>query len=334
MGGSALTKYGVNTRRVNLEEFNNIKKTVMPKILNIFSKAEVVISYLNKKDFGDMDILVTGLVDPSKSVSLQLQKEFPTSAAFYNNSPTWSFEFTGFQIDIIYVEPVFWETSVFYYSYNDLNNLVGRIAHACGLSFGHEGLKYTYRTETNYVFGEIIISTDPRSIYEFLGYSYDRYLLGFRDLNDIFDFVTTSEYFDTEKFNLDDSDMSHQNRTRNRKRKTFMEFLDYVKTLEQRAYFVGQDKLLHIFRAEKFFKDACLLKQMEMLFYRERINKNNSFKYNGELVMSWTGLTGKDLGAVLEQYKNSKNDFPDFINENSAEFIKLDFIKWRGKKKK
>lgn len=329
MGGNALLKYNVETRRVNKTEFKDIENEIIPKLLTLFARAELVISYKNKETFGDMDILVADLKDTFTPVELQLKRLFPDSKAFYSNSPVYSFEYRDFQVDVIKTKVQFWETSKVYYAYNDLGNLMGRIAHAKGLSYGHEGLKYTYRTETNHVFGEIILSTDTRKIFEYLGYDYDRFLQGFDDLHDIFEYVTTSIYFDTEKFNLDDIDMSHQNRTRNRKRKTFMAFLEYVKTLPTKIYFVGRDKLLHLYKASFYFPEAKLFEQMEELYERERRNKNNHMKFNGNLVMTWTGKTGKELGELLYQYKMSKNNFHEFLEENSSQFIEQDFKTWQ-----
>lgn len=107
-----------------------------------------------------------------------------------------------------------------YYTYNDLGNLIGRVAHKMGMKFGHLGLLYPLR-DGDHLIAELVVTRDTRQALEFMGYDFDRWNQGFDQLTDIFEFAASTPYFNPEAFTLEN--LNHRNRTRNRKRNTFIE---------------------------------------------------------------------------------------------------------------
>ena len=133
------------------------------------------------------------------------------------------------QIDFIITPDSEIEAAYNYFSYNDLGNLMGRIAHKFDTKYGQDGLRFVYRTEGK-VLGEIKLSTDPVEICKFLG------LKDFREaklesLLDIFEYVRSSKYFNPFMYDMDE--LNKINRDRNKKRKTYMSFLDYCGPLKE-----------------------------------------------------------------------------------------------------
>ena len=289
----------------NPRYFNNSLETV-PFIF--------IPAYRNKESFGDMDILMNkGFFDLLKyNFEQKLKNEFEYQEIYMNND-VWSFDYKEFQIDLIFVELKDFNTSIHYYSYNDLGNLMGRIANKFGTRYGHRGLEYKLKSEygKNCLFENVLLSKDIKKVFEFLGFDYQKFKDGFDTLTEIFDFVISSKYFNKSIFLYEN--LNHQNRTRNKKRNSYIEFLAYISNKETFEYeFKEEDE--YFFYANNFFPEANLIN----LKYQniEKIKKHQEFKikFNGNLIKeNYPDLFGKKLGNFLLFLQN------DFKNEN--EFI-------------
>jgi len=327
MGGNALS---VATRRYEKKEFFELVPEVTRKLEEIFPQVHVTTTYKNKDSFGDMDILVE-----SGSVNFvvrdELQKLF-NPAEIYRNSHIYSFDYKELQIDVILTPPKDWETAITYFSYNDLGNFMGRIANRFGLKYGHFGLAFNH-THDGMGMGDIMISRDIPKIYEFLGFDYDKFLDGFNELEDVFEYVVNSKYFTPQLFAYENLD--HQNRTRNAKRNSYQAFLDYIKenedSLNTDESFVNRKKgtnmteyeFKHLKRADSFF-GVNTIEQIAAFQKRVKARKEAHTKFNGNSIMEKYGFEGKELGEKMKQFKSQfPNDemYTNFIASSSLEQI-------------
>ena len=198
MGGNALKI--AKTRRYEKEEYLDLVlefRTILNN-LNVISKE--TISFSNKQSFGDLDILIKKS-SLNKDVFSLIQENFKPTEIYCNNT-VYSFDYKEFQIDFILVEDENWETSINYFNY-DLGNLIGRVVYQLGFRFGDYGLKLIYLHKNGGKKFEIIISKNPKKIYEFLGFDYNRYLKGFDTIEDVFNFVIDSYYFNPKIFSFE-----------------------------------------------------------------------------------------------------------------------------------
>jgi hypothetical protein len=322
MGGSALKS--IILRRVDRQEFNILLPEIQEKLLTYFSKVEPLKFYHNKLDFGDLDLMV-----PSEEFKPDLNEFLKSLGAneIYKNDHTISFDYKLFQIDLIGTPKHNWETTAFYYSYNDINNLNGRIAHKFGLKFGHEGLHYPVREESGNLVSRIEISKDPEQIYKFLGLDYERYLKGFDEVSDIFDYVISSPYFNYKIFDYDQ--LNHTNRTRNRKRKNYAGFLEYLElNMIDKEYQFSKDKDVYLERIDQFFPNSNFLTTLNDIRKEFQRRRDLSEKFNGELVMGLTGLKGKELGEFIFKFKEDKDWFK-YLEETSDILIQNDILNFK-----
>ena len=177
MGGNAL-KEGL-TERKTATAYHALAETVRRNAALFCSRAEIIPSYEEKLSFGDLDIVVSSDLE-TEPFKAQITEKFQPSE-IVKNGPCWSFDHARFQIDLIEAEPEDFEATFFYFSYNDLNNLVGRTARGVGLKFGHLGLiaPVVVGSETK----EIALTKKPEEIYGFLGYDHGRFKRGFKNRN-------------------------------------------------------------------------------------------------------------------------------------------------------
>jgi len=292
-------------------------------------KNAIPLSYSSKETYGDLDVLI-------KSDSLGNRNIRDIIIAKYNphqihhNEHIYSFDYKEFQIDFILVPDADWITSYYYYSYNDLGNLIGRISYQMGFRYGHYGLKLVYRHDDGGKKFEKIISKDIYKILDFLGFDVERYKQGFVKLEDVFDFVIDSKYYNPHVFDYEV--LNHQNRTRNKKRVNYAKFLDYVKENNKKSNYIFGDKDMYVEMAEKYF-GIDIVTQIKAWNKVVERDKEISAKFNGDMIMQkYPHLTGKELGNAITNFKfvinslygvdSKKDDFyKDWIYNNDVETI-------------
>ena len=333
MGGSALS---FETKRLKATEFVNLRDEINNTLKSSGFESYPLKSFHCKESFGDLDILVktdnnfhNKLKQYSNKGDIKdyIYKKFEP-LEIHHNSDVYSFDYKDFQIDLKLIKSSNWETSKYYLDYNDLGNLMGRIAVKLNLKYGHYGLKFVYYPDSNEKY-EIILSKEPKKFFEVLGFDYNRYMKGFDYLTDIFDFVIDSKYFNPHYYYFRNLDMKHKKR--DSKRKNYMEFLNHIdKNVDAEKYeykkFDLNDTLNFI--DENFpekdiwtFKKNCDAKAEKKKVIKE--------KFNGHLIMEkYPELKnrGRELGALISNFRkyiqeNKNLELENWIYENDEKLI-------------
>jgi len=314
MGGKALKN--CITRRYQKEEFLIITPIIKNKLLKIFSKCDMPKYYRNKESFGDADFICC--IDNHFNLDIKqfIIDEFQSKEIF-QNSHVYSFEYNELQVDIILTPKSSYETSLNYHCWNDLNNLIGKIAHKFGLKHGYDGLIMPYRIDGK-MLGEVVVSKDYRKSLAFLGFNVERYDAGFDNLNEIFDFVTSSKYFNPWMFDFET--LNRINRERDKKRATYAAFVEHVAPMKEKGkeaypYFYS-DKRVYLGLIDHYFPG--FLKEYRQLEKLEERKRAVSALYNGNIVMRHFDLSGATLGAAIgefEKYFSSRKLLEDYVLE-------------------
>ena len=317
MGGNAL-KHTV-TRRYDADEyFETIKRVisemVFPTAIDSFRRINVLPAYRNKESFGDMDVLIETYPGDNIDWAKLIQESYQPNE-IVRNSNCYSFNFRQLQVDFILTPCQEYETAYAYYSWNDLGNLMGRVAKKLGFKYGHVGLSYKVRRNNSIhsVFNEIVVSRNQRAIFEFLDYDYDRFLKGFDTLEDIFTFAASSKYFNKNIYLLENR--NHVSRTRDKKRMVYNEFLKWCSvkeglneypwpTFKETDGYLGDQEFVH--QACKTFHGFAeeRMKIEQELLFAERTRE----KFNGEIVKELLGISGIELGNWMKDFKSQYRD--------------------------
>ena len=321
MGGNALK---VPTRRYERTEFEEISKELLDTLSKTFKRAEMPLYYKNKPSFGDADILIS-TDGYNGNIRDYITDTFKPNEIVHNGN-CYSFDYKEIQVDLITVSGERFDTNIFYLSFNDMGNFIGKIAHGFGLKYGQDGLTYDHNFKGSNI-GRVFISKDYKKIFEFLDLSYDRYLQGFDELVDIFKFITASKYFNWEYVQLENNNKI--NRDRDKKRKSYNAFLEYIDNnvrddIHKYEYF--KDKSDYIPMINEFFPEANLELEIRRLEYEHCRSLYIKAKFNGGDVMRNYGFKGKELGDVLTGFK-------EFINNrfsNELAYDKLMIINTKG----
>jgi len=320
MGGNALKHLG--TERKNAQQYHFICNSITDVLSKCCTRIDAIPAYRNKRDFGDADILVIPKekIDIKKCIeNLFSPREIST------NDNCHSFDYDNFQIDVIETTSELYDTTYSYYSYNDLGNLIGRIAHKLGLKYGHEGLLMPIRDNEIRGQNNIVVTRDTAKALEFLGYNSNVFAQGFDNLNDIFDFVINTKYFNRDIFAFEN--LNHINRVRNRKRKVYAQFLDYIQDKNISTHYIfNSDKTVYQQIIDQAFPEIYLFKSLERINQEIQLAKNIKNKLNGIIISDITKLQDKKLGMFISYFKNmwgSVKEYEEWVlNTNTNDIYK------------
>lgn len=331
MGGNAIAK----ARRVTKEEYDNVIKhiqsqkfmvprntlitpTIEPTVIEFpLGAADVelvrgttvdtyanepiygtiVKSYRNKQDFGDIDVVIDDRVD-----IVPIFAHFRPKKCAVNGN-VMSFAYDGIQVDFIRTPKEHIRSTLEYFAYNDLGNLLGKIARALGFKYGNKGLIYQHRDEVGNVIDEIIVTKVLSVILGILGLSYSRYERGFNTLEDMFEFVASSGYFNPSLYALVNA--SSADRVRDEKRKTYQAFLAWIQAKRFAETPAEEQKALLQYQHRQILNEFPHVMTLCNQIDKERAEeKAFRAKFNGAVVHRLTGLEGRQLGSFMEKLRS------------------------------
>lgn len=329
MGGNALKN--VKTSRLSAEVFHPLAAKLTALLREEFgARAEVIPAYTEKADFGDLDLIVEQekvLVPGDGYAALRafaerhgFARQFSANGSVLSYDHRFSSEDDiGFQVDLIITPASEIDAALSYFSFNDLGNLIGRSAHKMGFKYGHLGLLYPFR-DGDHLFKTLEVTSSTDEALSFIGYDPARFHQGFNNLPEIFDYVTGSRYFNPAIFLLENR--NHTSRVRDSKRKTYSAFLEHIAAHQDTlsAFEFPEDKAAWLpeaferFPAFKQSYEAAGQELKDVRFIRS--------VFNGEQVIAWTGLEGKQVGGVMGEVKkkfDGPHAFAEFLREHGAD---------------
>lgn len=320
MGGTAL---GFEAKRMNLEEYHRLSSAALKQVGNHIRKM-LIPSYLEKESFGDIDIIVAMTPKEWEQTVSALKKRCPIH---HHNKDFFSYGLKDgddiVQVDLIYVGSDYESLmcAYGYYAYNDRGNLVGKIARRCGFKYGANGLTYAVydpKNPTNCI-GQICLSKTTHEIFRFLGYSHLLYVP--ETLEDMFEWVASSPYFDRSIYQLDS--LTSQQKVRDKKRTTYQKFLQWCEQNPQydNGYTEEQVVALRQHKLHEALTTFDRVNEYNEIFEEHHRNEYLKTVYNGCIVSKLTGISDRELGRFMQHMKK-KYDTQSFVDNMSPMQIK------------
>lgn len=309
MGGNVFPS---KSRRYQKDEYVKLEKEVLGKVYSSVFVSDIcqesVIQplkyYRSKESFGDMDLVLNLALLKANWISIIIEKFKLGHGEWSKNGNVLSILYKEFQIDLIIQPHYNFQSTLDYFAWNDLGNLIGRISHKLGLKFGHEGTSVTIREGDNQI-GTILVTKKIKDLLDILELDYNHWKNGFDTLDEMYTWVSSSKYFNKEIYALENR--NHAARTRDKKRANYSGFLEWVegKDLPEYPFEEMTSKDGYDIR-EPFFTDLICEKfphvkeQYDALVIKYEEQKVFKKVFNGQIVMEVTGLQGKELGMFME----------------------------------
>lgn len=314
MGGNAIKI----AKRQDKTSFT-IKTNEIVEILNKNNIINYPIkSYSQKESFGDSDIMIQQLSDfEGKNYMDYVSALFPFKEKNINSNVC-SIDYKEMQTDFIFVSNSNWKFAKVFFDYNDLGNLIGKTSLAKRCKFGQQGL-FTKISYKNRIF-EQTLSKNPTKTLEYLGFDIDRYNQGFDTLEDIFQFIIDSKYFNKELY--ENKQLTSHQKARDNNRKNWNLFKDYIKNLPDSEPFIKPDKVEMLKEFDNVFS-TNLVDSYNIFTKEVDRSEQIAFKFNGNILLS-LGYSGKEIGDIISKFKssfNSKEERYSFIENNTIETI-------------
>ena len=311
MGGNVF-KNEIEVSRLDKETYHTESKKILENLELLFGdsyKFSIVRSYKQKPSFGDLDIIYTQRDTQNVNIIESLKIFINNPKLYFKNGDVFSFIYfinneIPFQIDLIKVQPDEYDFASSYFSYNDLGNLLGRIFHKAGFKLGHNGLWYILRDST-YVIKEFRVSNNWNESLEFIEY-FNYFNIDFNTLEDIFAYTINNPFFNKKIYLLENR--NNASRIRDRKRKTYTEFLKWLETTNQKLNefdWSNKEKVRKEFLEKAFIQFPIFKQQYNITVQEYNKQKEIKLKFNGTIVSELTNLQGKELGQLMKQIRNS-----------------------------
>lgn len=315
MGGSAFkdksTGVPLNRRMESKQDFLDTFNTQVNLLGHLFPM-RLPHQINSKTSFGDIDIIVpTGHLEAVYGVLRE--NELP----FFTNGIVVSYlTHDKVQIDLINIEPSKVEYAVLYFSYGDHGNILGRILkHKLNVKNSFNGLYYIYRNER--VKKDILLIMDYNDVFKLLSLDKEPFYEGFETEYDLFNWIAGSPLIKEDIFKLEN--LTNKDRTRDRKRKFYNQWVQYLTTEDYKRINKNKHPEFNLYSyphlAVKYNEYEKEFKDIKSLYN----------KFNGDIVMKLTNLTGKNLGNFIANFKRKYSD--EYLNSSSEESIKQMILK-------
>jgi len=337
MGGNALRN--VPTRRYEKDEYELAVKEVskiITDVLGVNRRFGPIQPVKLKDSFGDMDVLIEKKYESSSFLGDALSFVFEkvnTQLGYgfecVKNSDVYSLNYKDLQVDLIFNDTKSYGYARSYFSFNDQGNLVGRLAHKFGMKHGHRGLVIPVRSGTKEL-GEIVLTLDYEETLYFLGLNVEQFKAGFDTVEEMFDWVSKSKYFNPSIYLFEN--VNAVSRIRDKKRATYNKFLEYNKSYTGPVHegFVSKADAMELvfdhfpMRVEEEFKE---------LVAKAAVLEMGRLKFNGNIVRDLTGYENKELGEFMQYCKsNSKLFSPYMLYVTDQEKINESILRLKERK--
>ena len=346
-----------------------LQQHIVEQNLQTKEKFCVIESYHDKQDFGDIDFLSTidrqifeKLVEQTENINIVGKAEQFSYAIEFKIA---SNEVVLVQVDYIKSNILDFNFSENFFAFNDLGNLIGRIAAQAGLSFGFDGLKRKiyvdnrgdiindlYAKKIKYIpykaiketivndkkTVEHIVLTDNKSVsvtslvenarlfkneldraiqktnivitkdfnkaLEFLGFDVERFKQGFNNMNEVFEFVASSTFFNKDAFLFENR--NHKARARDKKRSNYLAALEYFKDRKDKKNQLSLSRLKKEFPNFKI-EYQNLKKQIKSDFIDKMMFCNDNIMYS--------------LNYKSENEARNVNPFKEHLGSKDKQFV-------------
>lgn len=267
----------------------------------------------DKNSFGDMDLVI-----PKGNFNSIIKILENNNLPYKKNGIVLSYQTKDlFQIDLIEIDDDKINYAIKYFSYGDTGNILGRILkHTFHVKNSFNGLYYVFRRDSSSYKKEFLLSNNYDDVIDILELDKEKFKKGFKNNNELFEWIIQTPFLNTDIFKFEN--LNHTNRVRDRKRKFYNEWVTWLQEND-----IKNKEYLPI-NISDYFLDFT--KKYDAINKEYEEYKTIKQKFNGNMVMSLTGLKGKELGQFIDSFKKKYGSVMDVLcEENIIKLIEKEY---------
>ncbi len=197
-----------------------------------------------------------------------------------------------------------------------INSLIGKMIKPAGLKLTQNGLLYEERLgieNHQSKVGDFYITKDVRKLFELVELDYDRFKNGFETKEEFFDYITSTPYFNINKF---------LNPKKEYKLSIYTELQAYL-ILNPKPSQINKE--ISFTDIDNHFDDINFYAEIEVLKEKEKRKRESIGKFNGKTILNhYPDFDKKTIGTSMGYFKHSFDNvetFRDFLLDNSENEI-------------
>ena len=328
MGGSAFTieSHGFTTSRMNKAQYIAVSNLILPLLRSRFRIAAIPPEAPGKSSYGDLDIMVVHPLQPVSGDALVnecIGILDSNCRGVIRNQPTTNIavviEDITVQVDVHVVpREDIWEVDYWMHSYGDMGMILSSAIKAWGLRMSSSRGLWV---EIPGYSSPFILSLDVQKIVRFLELDWERYLMGFNTIEEVFEWIRGV------KVNGEKIGVKAKNKLKNGRHDDRPMWVAYWKSGDQDVAYApsDQEKKQVLEEALRYFD-----KEREYIDIVEQMKQDKMVKgkFNGKKVMEWTGANGKLLGLLMKSLKEDERLVPQAVvslEDDEIESIVLEY---------
>lgn len=303
MGGNALKN--IQTKRLTKDIYLKYQNEIINLIEPYVSYYYIPRYFPNKETFGDIDIVYI----PRNNVDnfITIIKELFQSKDSFHNGNVISLEYKEFQVDFIHSNLLYYENHCCFLDFNDFGGILGQMVSRYELKYGFEGFYYKVHRDhiREHFIGEILLSSKPQVIFNYLGLDYNTFMRGFETPIEMFQFLSTCIYCSRKSYETENINTVHRKRLQHRP--IYQQFIEYLSTTSTSIIptLPIHESLNSLPTHKQFILDTFHCEDAyNKIIQVDEVARLVKLKFNGGLVKDLTGLEGKKLGKFIYFLKN------------------------------
>lgn len=284
--------------------------------------------YSEKPDFGDVDFLIDSIEFEKRTTREEfftnIEKHFgmvkKNNETLYKTNQV-QYTYNGTDFDFLFSDNFDLDFKML--SYNDLGGFISDIAKHNSIYLSlNKGVfielgEFRGKPFIDKVYFKVDLDFD--TVLEILGMSPERWYSGFKSLDEIFDFVCSSPYFNHEYYRP--KNLNNKRRQRAKKRNSFIKFNEYLDTHTFNK--VHTPNIKHDMKRVGFDYSHVEQAIEDRIHYEENVAKNRAIRKKKTIsLMNQYNLDGKTLGLIYENLGLNNDMEYDYLSERVSEWLK------------
>ncbi len=322
-----LKLFGTRANRISTEEMIIVYNEVYNQLNNIFLKIQLSKFLPDKKDHGDIDIVIQK--NENQHPSEYIYRALSNNVIDENfNGPIYSILYNSpiinksVHIDFICSSYQEFDTNLMYLDYNDFSGVLGVLARKLHFSYGCTGFYKIYVDKRSGQYNYIKLFDNLWDGLRVLGYSgvLNKYL-EIKNIDDTVEFIASSPFFDSSYY-AEDAILNRSDRKRLRSHRTTASNIrkKLYNLQKQRNLQFEEDSFFKLFYQHHYSEYELKCQQIESFAHRKR-------KYDGNWIMKEFNLKPgpviKNIQDHLYQTYNNQIDdqSEDIIKEKITNYL-------------